>query len=316
MHLNLTGSTRDTDTHNIVLTPGMAEFKPDVVNFTPTFHRDTYPFISPTKFDLTGLSVLITGASRGIGTAIAQSFAAAGASHIAIAARAPPNAVAESLIVTAKSASRKPPQVLPLAIDVTSKSSVNAAVKAVTTYFGRLDVLVNNAGYLEERGRIGEIDPDEWWKTLTVNLNGPFLLSRAFLPLLLSTENGLKTILNTTSFAALLTKPGASAYHTSKFALLRLTEFMETDYGEQGLLCITFHPGGVMTEMAKRLPKDMNDKLQDKVELAGDTAVWLTGERREWLQGRYVGVNWDMEELEKDKDRIVEGDLLKMRLAV
>lgn len=293
-----------------------SNFKPDPSNFTPTQHREPYPFISPTALNLTGLSVLITGASRGIGAAIAHSYAAAGASHIAIAARSPPTSIAEEVVTTAKSSSREAPQVLALAIDVTSQASIDAAVERVESAFGRLDVLVNNAGYLEDWHPVVESDPSEWWKTMTINLQGPYLLSRAFIPLLLSTENGKKTILNTSSIGALHTTPGGSAYQTSKFALLRLTEFLESEYGGKGLLGMAFHPGGVITELALNLPKDMHHVLEDKAELAGDTVAWITAERRDWLQGRYFSVNWDMEELEQDKDRIVEGDLLKMKLAV
>ncbi|TKX25317.1 short-chain dehydrogenase-like protein 3 [Elsinoe australis] len=292
------------------------DHKPDMMKFTPTFHNDTYPYISPTQHNLSGLSVLITGASRGIGAAIAHSYAAAGASHIAIAARKPPTDIATDLAATAKAASKDPPQVLSLAIDVTSQSSIDASVKEVSAAFGRLDILINNAGYLENFIPVAESNPDEWWKTMDINLRGPYLLSRAYLPLLLGAEGGRKTILNTSSVGALIKRPGASAYQTSKFALLRLTEFLEAEYGEQGLLCFAFHPGGVMTELAKVMPAYTHHMLQDKPELAGDTIAWLTAEKREWLQGRYLSVNWDMEEFLAEKDRIVEEDLLRMKLAV
>ncbi|KAF2221805.1 hypothetical protein BDZ85DRAFT_264426 [Elsinoe ampelina] len=203
-------------------------------------------------------------------------------------------------------------------MDVTSSTSIADAAGAVETQFGRLDILVNNAGYLESFARVAESDPEEWWKTMGVNLQGPYLLSRAFLPLLLKTDGGRgrKTIFNTSSVGALIKRPGASAYQTSKFALLRLSEFLDVEYGDQGVLCVAFHPGGVMTDLAKVMPPETHHLLQDKVELAGDTVAWLSKERMEWLAGRYLSVNWDMEELEKEKKRVVEGDLLKMKLAV
>ncbi|KAF4550280.1 Short chain dehydrogenase-like protein 22 [Elsinoe fawcettii] len=291
---------------------------PNEIKFTTNFHNDTYPFISPTKLDLSGLSILITGASRGIGAAIASSYAAAGASQIAIAARSPPKEVADQVRSAAKAASRAEPQVFALAIDVTSHSSISAAVKSVEDAFGRLDILINNAGYLENFKPVADSDAEEWIRTMTINLHGPYLLSRAFLPLLLRTDGGKgrKTILNTSSIGALIKRPGASAYQTSKFALLRLSEFIDTEYGDQGVLCLAFHPGGVMTELAKVMPPETHQFLQDKVELAGDTVAWLSAEKRDWLRGRYLSVNWDMEDLLKEKDRIVKEDLLKMKLAV
>lgn len=71
-----------------------------------------------------------------------------------------------------------------------------------------------------------------------------------------------------------------------------------------------------MTELAKAMPKETHGILTDTPELAGDSTVWLTAVRREWLAGRYVSVNWDMEEFEKEKERVEKGDLLKFKLSV
>jgi NAD(P)-dependent dehydrogenase (short-subunit alcohol dehydrogenase family) len=174
--------------------------------------------------------------------------------------------------------------------------------------------LVNNAGYLEEWKPIAESDPAEWWKTWDVNVRGVYLVSRAFIPLLLANDSGLKTIVNVSSAGAHRTRPGASGYQNSKFAVLRFTEFLNAEYGEKGLLPIVIHPGGVMTELAKAMPKDMHGVLTNTPELCGDFVPWLTEQRREWLAGRYVSVNWDVEELESKKKEIVDGDKLKMRM--
>ncbi|KAF2156824.1 putative oxidoreductase [Myriangium duriaei CBS 260.36] len=294
-----------------------SDFTRNAREFTPTYQTDTYPFISPNQFDLSGRAVLITGASRGIGLATALSYARAGAAKIAIAARSAPTNLVSELQSAATSASRRKPEVLPLAIDVTDPASIDAATKEVQSRFGRLDILINNAGYLETFTPVVESDPDEWWKTWTVNLRGVYLLSRAMIPLLLDTDGGLKTLLNTSSVGALNKRPGASAYQSTKFAVLRFTEFLDAEYSEKGLLAIAMHPGGVMTELSKNMPKHThNTILTDKVELGADTTVWITAERREWLAARYVSVNWDMKELSAEKERIVKEDLLKMRLAV
>lgn len=71
-----------------------------------------------------------------------------------------------------------------------------------------------------------------------------------------------------------------------------------------------------MTELASGMPEAMHQILTDTPELAGDTMVWLTAERREWLAGRYVSVTWDAEELLQKKQKIVDGDLLKVRMDV
>ena len=109
---------------------------------------------------------------------------------------------------------------------------------------------------------------------------------------------------------------GASSYQVTKLALLRLGEFVSAEYKDQGILCYGIHPGGVVTELASRMPKDSHGLLVDKPELAADTVAWLVNEKREWLAGRYVSVTWDMKELLDKKDEIIKKDLLKVRMLV
>jgi NAD(P)-dependent dehydrogenase (short-subunit alcohol dehydrogenase family) len=109
---------------------------------------------------------------------------------------------------------------------------------------------------------------------------------------------------------------GMSSYQMSKMALLRLGEFMQDEYADQGILCYAIHPGGVMTELSSGMPEAAHHLLSDQPQLAADTVAWLVSERRDWLAGRYVSVTWDMEELLGMKDNIVKKDLLKVRMAV
>ena len=106
------------------------------------------------------------------------------------------------------------------------------------------------------------------------------------------------------------------SYQSTKLAVLRLGEFTNAEYGQQGVISYGIHPGGVATELARGMPESMHELLIDTPQLAGDSIVWLTSERREWLAGRYVAVTWDMQELLDKRDRIVQGDLLKVRLDV
>ena len=99
-------------------------------------------------------------------------------------------------------------------------------------------------------------------------------------------------------------------------AVQRFGEFVNAEYGEQGILAFGIHPGGVATELALRMPEALHAGLQDKPELAGDAMVWLTAERRDWLAGRYVSVNWDAQELLEKREKIEREDLLKVRMDV
>jgi NAD(P)-dependent dehydrogenase (short-subunit alcohol dehydrogenase family) len=286
------------------------------MNFVATDRHDTYPYISPSNFNLQGKHVLITGASKGVGRATALSYAKAGASCIALSARSDLSTVVKEAKSAAKSAGRPEPQVLALDLDVTSKDSVDAAAKQVTKNFNaKLDILINNAGSLASFAGIPDTDPEDWWRDYEVSVKGTYLVTRAFWPHLLA---GSKTILNITSIGAVMVVPQSSSYGPAKLASLRLTEFIDQDHGEgkDGMLAIAVHPGGVQTELALGMPEHMHEWLVDTPELSGDTLVWLGAERREWLGGRYVSACWDMEELSGMREEIVGKDLLKMRLAV
>lgn len=290
------------------------KLKSNGTDFTKTIHHDTYDKINPEQFDLTGKAVFITGPSKGVGYAAALSFARAGASYIGLGARSDMSSLEKEIQTAAQKAGRKAPKTLALKLDVSNKESVANAARDLEKAFGRLDILVNNAGYLENFVPLTESKVDDYQKVWDINMRGVYLVTRVFLPLMV--KDGMKTILNTSSIGAHLIMPGASGYQVGKLAVLRFGEFVNAEYGKQGIICYGIHPGGVATELALNMPKEAHAGLVDTPELAGDSIVWLTAERREWLAGRYVSVNWDVEELLQKKDKIVEEDLLKVRLDV
>lgn len=185
-----------------------SKLKSNGTDFTPTVHHDTYPYIRPEQFDLHGKAVFITGASKGVGRAAGLSFAKAGASYIALGARSAMGDLEMEIQDAAKGAEKDAPTTLAIKVDVESEESVQSAAKEVENAFGRLDILCNNAGYLESFAPIGESKLEEWWKVYEVNVKGVFLVTRAFLPLML--KDGMKTILNVSSIGANFVMPGAS----------------------------------------------------------------------------------------------------------
>lgn len=158
-------------------------------------------------------------------------------------------------------------------LDVEDRASVETAAKEIETGLGRLDILVNNAGYLEKAIPIIDSDPDEWWKTWAVvsyddhrsnvhdedanaqqNIRGPYLMTRSFLPLML--RGGDKQVVNLSSIGAHRVRPGMSGYLTGKMAIVRFSEFINAEYGEQGVVAFSVHPGSIMTDLARTLPQD------------------------------------------------------------
>ncbi|KAL2840350.1 hypothetical protein BJX68DRAFT_246729 [Aspergillus pseudodeflectus] len=291
-------------------------------DFTATRHSTTYDYISPLKLNLAGKHVLITGAAweNGVGYAAATAFARAGASAIAIAdlQGIPPDLVAK-LKTAATQAGRPEPTVLSCVVDISNRESVQALHSTVEQEFGgRLDILVNNAAHMEPPSKFLDSDPDVYWRTWEVNLRGLFNMARAFLPMQLATRAesaGSCIMINVASSGALSVRPGGGSYRSSKLAVLRWTESLQVEYGDQGLLSFCVNPGAIKTKISEGLlPEAVRERFPDSSDVAGDTIAWLAAERREWLGGRYISCPWDMEELMERKDEIVGEDKLKLRM--
>ncbi|KAF2429040.1 short chain dehydrogenase reductase [Tothia fuscella] len=282
--------------------------------FTPTTHNDTYAAIDPERLNLSGKKVLITGAARGIGREIALSYAKAGASAIGILDLLDSTPVEKELLEAAKAAGRPTPDVASLRVDVTSATSVARAVQILRSKFGSLDVLITNAGYLTPYTSLGDSDPDKWWRSWEVNVKGVYLMTRYFLPLVLKSQD--KTIIVLSSVGAHHTMPGVSAYETTKLAVLKINNYLNTEYGSQGLLAYAVAPGGVRTDMANGFPSEFHHLLSDTPQMVADTMTFLTQTRLEWLAGRYVDSRWDMPELLGKKDSIIKGNLLTIQMRV
>ncbi|MCJ1388448.1 hypothetical protein MMC18_001295 [Xylographa bjoerkii] len=133
------------------------------------------------------------------------SFAKASASHIAAGARSDMSQLANDVEATAASANREPPRFLPLKLDVRDRGSVEEAVATVEKEFGHCDMLVNNAGTFGDLCPNCEVRSRRWWQVLDVNVRGPYLVSRAFLPVLLKSPTAY--IIHVTSVASHLLNP-------------------------------------------------------------------------------------------------------------
>lgn len=288
-----------------------------------TKHHTRYDAIDPTstlKGSALGKVIFITGGSKGIGQATAIAFAEAGAKAVYITARSE-----QALKETQDLIHQTNPntQCAYSRCDVTSASQVEAAILDCVEKFGGIDVADANAGYLGPWAKIGESDPESWWHTWEVNMRGAYHVIRFSMPYLVKSAEKWATkglsgghLILISSVGAQLLIPTASDYQTSKHAINRLCEFVNVDHGQDGIKCFAVHPGGVATELALNMPKDLHNLLSDSPDLVAGFIVWLSTGQADWAKGRYLSANWDVEELTALKDKILRDDLLVNRLRV
>ncbi|MEM8631317.1 MAG: SDR family oxidoreductase [Pseudomonadota bacterium] len=192
--------------------------------------------------DLTGKTVLITGASRGIGAAAALIFAEAGA-NIALLARGQ-DAIADL-------AGEIGPKALAIPCNVASFVEVETAVEATVDTFGSLDVVIGNAGAIEPIAHIATADPETWGHIIDVNLKGIFHGMRAALPVMLEAGGG--TIITISSGAASNPIEAWSHYCASKAGAAMLTRCLDKEYGDRGIRALGLSPGTVATKMQREI---------------------------------------------------------------
>ncbi|MGH1424761.1 MAG: SDR family oxidoreductase [Pseudooceanicola sp.] len=190
--------------------------------------------------DMTGKTVMITGASRGIGEAAARIFAKAGA-NVALVARSNDR--------IAEIAGEIGPSAIAIPCDISRYWEVEAAVQGTLKTFGGLDVLIGNAGILEPIVHLENADPDAWGHVIDVNLKGVFNGVRAAMPVMLAAGGG--TILNISSGAAHGPMEAWSAYCASKAGAAMVTRSAHLEGGDRGLRVMGLSPGTVATQMQR-----------------------------------------------------------------
>jgi 3-oxoacyl-[acyl-carrier protein] reductase len=233
------------------------------------------------KIDLSGRVALVTGSTRGIGRAIADTLAGAGA-RIAVVGRdqARADAVADSI-----DGARG------FACDVTDTAAVTRMVAAVEAHFGSLDILVNNAGVTRDNIML-RLKDEDWDAVLDANLKGAFATIRAATRGMMKRRWG--RIINITSIVGLTGNKGQSNYAASKAGLIGLTKSVAKEFGSRNILCNAVAPGFIETDMTAAMTPEARATLSAQIPLerlgspadvasmvaflASDHAAYITGQ--------------------------------------
>ena len=233
-----------------------------------------------------GMVAIVTGASRGLGRAIAMEYAREGASVAVCARSQSPTGLAGTLEETAQAIHDAGGEVFPLACDVTDQVQVEEMIRRVVDRYGRIDVLFNNAGAMVLGESLLEIEPDSWDRVMTVNVRGPYLCSRAALPTMIEQQRG--SIINIGSRMA--TDPmqgGGVLYSASKAAVQMFSLCLAEEVREHNIAVNILSPGSLRSEGSAAIPwtqRDWHERVEPSV--VGPSAVYLALQSAETFTGQ------------------------------
>jgi 3-oxoacyl-[acyl-carrier protein] reductase len=245
---------------------------------------------------LEGKSALITGASRGIGRAIALRFAEEGCevavNYVAEAGRdnaAQANELAAEIDALGR-------QAICLEADVTDLEAVEAMVGEVIEEFGKLDILVNNAGITRDR-TLKKLAKEDWDRVIEVNLTGAFNCTRAAIDHMRERRSG--RIISLSSVVALMGNIGQTSYAASKAGLIGFTRSLAREVALRGITVNCIAPGFIDTEMTQAIPEEIREQVTATIPMArmgtpeevASAAVFLASEEASYVTGHVLAVN-------------------------
>ena len=231
--------------------------------------------------DLSGKTALVTGASKGIGRAIALAYAAKGA-NVALVARSE-----DALNVLAAQIGELAREALPIAADLGDEAEIKRVAATVLERFNRVDILVNNAGIIHPMIDLVDFDPGLWRRVIDVNLIGPALLTGAVLPSMI--DRGSGTVINVSSIGGRKGSAGRTAYRAAKSALINLTESVAAEAKPHGINVNCICPGPVDTEgFREAYPERSSSPALMRPEEIAEIAVFLASDASSAITGTAI----------------------------
>ena len=243
--------------------------------------------------ELSGRVALVTGAARGIGREIAQRLASAGASVAVVD-------VADDAVQQAASELSKADQVSRgYRCDVSSLDATMELGERVLADFGRVDMLVNNAGITKDRLFV-RMTADDWAAVLNVNLTGAFNVTKAVAPAMLKARAG--SIVNIASVVGQMGNPGQANYAASKAGLIGLTKSLAKEFSARGVRVNAVAPGFIRTHMTDALPEDVQAQMKQIIPLGrfgepvdvANVVMFLVSDASAYVTGQVINCDGGM----------------------
>ena len=244
-------------------------------------------------FSLQGKVALVTGASRGIGKAIALALAKAGA-DLSICGRD-----VAKLSDCRKEIESLGRRCLSIKTDVSNPEEVNGMVNKTLDKFGKIDILVNNAGITRD-GLLVRMKDEDWKAVLDTNLTGVFLVTRAVSKAMIRSHAG--RVINISSTIALTGNEGQANYASAKAGILGLTKSVAREFASRGITCNAVAPGFIETDMTKRVPEAVRKRVLEQipagrfgsVEQVAGVVLFLASEAAGYITGQVIRVDGGM----------------------
>jgi len=244
------------------------------------------------QLDFSGRVAIVTGASRGIGKAIALALAGSGAAVVAVARGDQGQTTADAIVAAGGKAIGR-------SVDVGDGAAVDALVKEAVEAFGKVDILVNNAGITRD-GLLLRMKRDDWDAVLQTNLTGAFVCSQAAIKVMIRQRYG--RIVNISSVVGQAGNAGQANYAASKAGLIGFTKSLAREVASRNVTANVVAPGFIDTDMTRAVPETVQKAWLDDIPLGrlgkpediADAVCFLASEKASYITGHVLAVNGGM----------------------
>lgn len=242
---------------------------------------------------LTGKTAIVTGASRGIGAAIARKLCEAGA-NVALCSRS-----AEAVAAIADTLNSEGYTAISTAADISKKGDVEALIKTVLDKFSQIDILVNNAGITRDT-LLMRLQDEDWDAVLQTNLTGTMYCTRAVMRPMLRQRSG--RIINISSVIGIMGNPGQASYAAAKAGIIGFTKTIAREVGVRGITVNAIAPGFITTDMTAQMPRQNQEQLRALIPLrrfgspedVADAVCFLASDAARYITGQTLHVDGGM----------------------